>query len=108
MYLGKVQWPCPSSPTRVDPWQAEPYKLWSLLDMLRFYAHAFCRDCGIFAQLFTQVNHGVKPTPDSMSASFGAAKHLIEECERLKLPVTLKQARSLEAYVIEGGTSTQE
>jgi hypothetical protein len=25
----------------VWPWQAEPYRLWSLLDMLRFYASAF-------------------------------------------------------------------
>src|SRR5690348_10601769 len=36
----------PHSTARVAPWGAEPYRLWSLLDMLQFHATLFCAVIG--------------------------------------------------------------
>lgn len=88
------------------PWQAEPYRLWSLLDMLRFYAHGFVRAGGIFAQVWHRLLHGIHPDQTSMDAYFYECKYLIGECERLGLPVSLKQGRTIEKYVTGDGEKT--
>jgi hypothetical protein len=89
-------------------WQAEPYRLWSLLDMLRFFAHDFVRGCGVFAQVWHRLLAGVHPDDKSMQAYFAECKFLIGECERLGLPVSLKAGRTIEKYITSGATSLQE
>lgn len=46
-------------PVCLCPWLENPYRLVSLLDMLTFYAHDFCRASGIIGQLYAQVQAGV-------------------------------------------------
>ncbi len=90
------------------PWRAEPYRLWSVLDMLRFYAHDFVRGGGIFAQVWHRLRAGIDLDDESRRAYFSECKHLIEECERLGLPVSLKAGRTIERYITSGGHSLQE
>ena len=42
----------------VQPWQAEPYRLWSLLDMLRFGADSFIQAIGVLPQLWLRMDMG--------------------------------------------------
>lgn len=82
-------------------WQAEPYKLWSLLDMLRFYADAFCRAMGILPQVWPRLNSGISPTDDGVAAFGQSIREIGEQCERLELPVSLSQVRAIQTRVGE-------
>src|SRR5260370_41048214 len=45
-----------------------PYRLVSLLDMLPFPAHDFCKSSSILGQAFAYVKVGTRPTDESWSA----------------------------------------
>jgi hypothetical protein len=79
----------------VRPWQDEPYRLWSLLDMLRFHADAFCRAMGILPQVWPRLNAGVSPDEESVGAFGGAVQELDKCCLELQLPVSHVQANAI-------------
>jgi hypothetical protein len=81
--------------------------------MLRFYSEFF-KSLGILPQVWPRLNSGIEPEKFSMQSSFGAVKHLADESERLQLPSTLAQCRTIERWVTQdlrrdgGGATFQE
>jgi hypothetical protein len=66
--------------------------------MLRLYSTFFLQ-LGLLPQIWPRLNAGIEPDNDSLSAMVGAVKHLMEDAERLQMPSTLAQCKSIEYYV---------
>ena len=78
-------------PVCLCPWLENPYRLVSLMDMLRFLAADFCRASSLIGQLYSRVQHGIIPTPDSWGIIGGELGMIERSCEQLNLPSTLAQ-----------------
>jgi hypothetical protein len=92
----------------VQPWQAEPYKLWSLLEMIQFFASDFFLNTGILPQVWARLHSGIPLNGESQKACFEAVKYLIKECERLKLPVSLRAGLTIQERITSGQLSSYE
>jgi len=68
--------------------------------MLRFNGDFFVQ-LGMLPQVWPRLISGIEPEGESMGACFGAIKHLKTECERLQLPSSLAQCKTIELYVTQ-------
>lgn len=75
----------------VWPWETEPYKLWSLLDMLRFYAHTFCKISGLLGQMWIQINQIGNLTEQDAKTLAKTIGGLQRECSELGLKGIVSQ-----------------
>jgi hypothetical protein len=91
-------------PVCLAPWVENPYTPVSLWDMLRLYAHDFCRASGIFGQVYAQVKSGVQPADGSWGMVAGELGALERACENLGLISTLAQVRRLKPIFVDGGS----
>jgi hypothetical protein len=89
-------------PVCLCPWLENPYRLVSLLDMLTFYTHDFCRASGIIGQLYAQVQAGVVPASGSWSLIAGELGMLERACEKMGLTTTLAQIQRIKPTFVEG------
>lgn len=80
-----------SPPACLPPWQENPYRLVSLLDMLRFHAEKFCRCSSLLGQIFVEIRAGVQPAGTSWSLIGSGLRELRTHCEEMGLLVTLAQ-----------------
>jgi hypothetical protein len=89
-------------PVCLCPWLENPYRLVSLLDMLTFYAHDFCRASGIIGQLYAQVQAGVSPAQGSWGLVAGELGILERACEQMGLTTTLAQIQRIKPIFVGG------
>ena len=76
-------------------WQENPYRLVSLLEMLRFNAHEFVSMANVLGQFTMDVGSGRIPQDESVRMVGAACGSLQRHCERLNLPFTLAQVKRL-------------
>jgi hypothetical protein len=83
----------PDKTTPVWPWQAEPYKLWSLPDMLTFYASEYLKFSTRFGELLgiaAEIRRlksrtpNIPPSEDLQGAESDARRQFIKHVEMLK------------------------
>jgi hypothetical protein len=92
-------------PVCLCPWDENPYRLVSLLDMLRFYAEDFCHATALIGQIYMDLQSKV-PQDISWAAASSATKTLERHCKNIDLPVTLRQIERVHGLIESGVFST--
>lgn len=80
-------------------WQENPYRLVSLLDMLRFYADKFCRCSSLLGQMFVAIRNGETPIGKSFGLVGSELRRIEKDCEEAGLVVTLAQIKRVHQLV---------
>jgi hypothetical protein len=93
--------------TRLPPWQAEPCRLWSLLDMIEFVGTAFVSmvaslqsDAGILMSDVVQDGGAGPLPPNAISRLSGTLDSAEAECHRINLLGSLTAIRSARRYLV--------
>jgi hypothetical protein len=81
-----------------------PYRLVSLLDMLRFKAHGFCQASGIIGQVYAQVKGGYAPRTESWTLVASQLGSLERDCKAFGLLTTLAQVERLKPIFCDQST----
>jgi hypothetical protein len=78
------------------------------MNLLRFHANLFSWVTGTLAQVFTQVQHGFHPTPETLGHLGSALGDLERECESLEVPSILAQVKRIKETLDRSPLADQE
>jgi hypothetical protein len=90
-------------PVCLPPWRENPYRLVSLLDMMRFYAENFCRCSTLLGQMCSKIQEGVTPSNASWGIIGGELGLLEKYCTEMDLAVTGSQIKRLKHLLGDSG-----
>jgi hypothetical protein len=82
-------------PVCLCPWLENPYRLVSLLDMLRFHADDFCYATSLIGQIYMDLQSKI-PHQASVAAVRGSIIKLKTHCEAMGLAITSRQIKRVE------------
>jgi hypothetical protein len=78
-----------------------PYRLVSLLDMLRFYAEKVARSSSLLGQIFVEIRSGIVPKDSSWGLVGSELRELEKLCAEMGLAVTLAQINRVNQMVAD-------